>query len=802
MRNLKQDIDSKLLEPIPLKYSSINYEIKNILLIDDNVYQNEILYDSVNSNTLAIKYNTNSSKKELEDLLTNNFTEIDRIGFVFNDVFMDYKEFLDNQLFFTQDDLIDNQTTYSSNLQFMIDLIKKFNISNIDYLVCNGLNYNDWVKYFNLLNKETGVIVGASENETGNLKYGGDWVMESTNENVVEIYWNSQITNYSTTLVTNIIGTSMTLTNTDLNRYAWPITINGGTLVTPVVITFGENITLNSSSQYFIIGSEYITIDGGNFTVIIDGVKNFPGLVRNGTSSVSGYSNIILQNINMSTLNNSYISNGNGWLCQPYFGKNISTNIYVNNCNTDSTCNSLTLTDTGLILGRGTNRVICNNSSSAGTISGGGIFGYRCTNCQANNCFSTGIINGYYSLGAGGIFAWGNDKTNQANNCYSTGNIYTSNSYGSGGICGESCEVVVTNCYSRGIIGFNGGTTCGGIFGHNTNNKSKTAINCYSSGIINAGFGIGQNATETNCYVANGSWSDIDAKNNLTGTPTYDDSDNLINPIGSTWADIAPSDNSIPWIFATFGYSPYTTNLTTTFTQTLSLNMLQTSPALNPATHTYSIISINNQVPSLFPTISIVASDEALGGAISITPQTPTGTYNIKVMQNSNYTITNFDLINDTSCFNKGTKILCYKNGSEQYIKIEELKKGDLVKTLENGYIKIEIIGKNNMQNNPSSLEGSMYKCGDLIVTGHHVLLKDWERRYRNKYVSGRKTDGKYKLKAHQDSRFEKIVNNEVYEIYNLVLEGNKQYGIWADGILTETVKKRAILNGHLKIVE
>ena len=218
--------------------------------------------------------------------------------------------------------------------------------------------------------------------------------------------------------------------------------------------------------------------------------------------------------------------------------------------------------------------------------------------------------------------------------------------------------------------------------------------------------------------------------------------------------------------------------------------------------HTYSIISINNQLPTLFPTISIISSNPSTGGTISRTEETPVGTYNIKVMQNSNYSITDFTLILEAFCFNIGTKILCYKNGMEQYIKIEELKKGDLVKTLTDGYVPINAIGTNTMQNNPSSDKGSIYKCGDLIVTGCHILLKDWEKKYRNKYVRNSKVDDKYRLMAHNDSRFVKISDNKIYTIYNLVLEGNRQYGIWAEDILTETAKKSSILNGHLKKIE
>jgi hypothetical protein len=51
----------------------------------------------------------------------------------------------------------------------------------------------------------------------------------------------------------------------DLNLYSWPIVINNGSINEPVLITFGNNLTLTNTNQYFIIGSEYITINGNNF---------------------------------------------------------------------------------------------------------------------------------------------------------------------------------------------------------------------------------------------------------------------------------------------------------------------------------------------------------------------------------------------------------------------------------------------------------------------------------------------------------------------------------------------------------
>jgi hypothetical protein len=42
--------------------------------------------------------------------------------------------------------------------------------------------YDEWNKYFALLQQFNDTIIGASNDSTGNIKYGGDWIMESTSE--------------------------------------------------------------------------------------------------------------------------------------------------------------------------------------------------------------------------------------------------------------------------------------------------------------------------------------------------------------------------------------------------------------------------------------------------------------------------------------------------------------------------------------------------------------------------------------------------------------------------------------------
>ena len=66
-------------------------------------------------------------------------------------------------------------------------------------------------------------------------------------------------------------------------------------------------------------------------------------------------------------------------------------------------------------------------------------------------------------------------------------------------------------------------------------------------------------------------------------------------------------------------------------------------------------------------------------------------------------------------CFKEGSKILHYNSETkqEEYIDVEKLKKGDLVKTLLHGYKKIEHIGNSKMYNNVNNIRSvdKLYKC-------------------------------------------------------------------------------------------
>ena len=192
--------------------------------------------------------------------------------------------------------------------------------------------------------------------------------------------------------------------------------------------------------------------------------------------------------------------------------------------------------------------------------------------------------------------------------------------------------------------------------------------------------------------------------------------------------------------------------------------------------------------------IELTASDATVG-------QTATQSFTITVSQ--------------PICFNKGTKILCLKDGKEQYVCVENLSKGVMVKTYKHGFQPINDMRKGTYKLN-QPVDMGMYRMkkqdhmiADLEMTGLHCLLidtKDAKYKQDIKNQGGLKNpkffvDDKFRLRAKECIDFKQMECTS-YSIYTFSLEGKEQYGIWANGALVETTSNRILKLSKMEKIE
>ena len=532
---------------IPLIYndSMDTSIIQNIMLIDSEMGDSQSFYDNVNSNTFPILYSYHSSKEDLYNVLKQKFSSsIQRISLVFHDKGPNLTaSFLDNQLLFQDADLDENQTEFSENVSFLIKCIQEFHVHNIDFLACNTLQYDNWKKYYTILSSKTSVVVGASNNNTGNINYGGDWVMENTSEDIKNMYFNESISNYASTLDSTISADGSTesiylqMNGSDIaysigsspdtytNISSWPVTILNTNTSVILNVIFTQSLTISSSSQYFIAGRKYITFDGKyngtNYIMNIENITGYTGLIQNGTSGANGKIGITVQNIitnvpNVNGVYSSSLADSAGWICASYFGKGTTSGNSISNCSNNG---EISAQYAGGIAGYGAGyagSATFTNCSNTGEISGSNAGGIAGADAGAYNgsatftsCSNTGVISGNYAGGIAGAGAGVNNGSATFTNCSNTGEISADSA---GGIVGGNAgayngSATFTNCtntgvisgpYASGIAGADAGQSAGSATFTTCSNTGEITGN-YAGGIAGYGAGYAGSATFTNC---------------------------------------------------------------------------------------------------------------------------------------------------------------------------------------------------------------------------------------------------------------------------------------------------------------
>ena len=155
----------------------------SLLFISGSIKDSSQFDNYVKNDGFIIYYHFATDRESLMDYI-KQFPNIERIAFVFHGPLNDYltsnkqNDFIQYETFFQTSDLEEEQTQYSENILFMKQLITQFSLKNLDFLACNTLLYDDWKKYYAILQEtDTNLVIGASDDNTGNIKYGGNWIM-------------------------------------------------------------------------------------------------------------------------------------------------------------------------------------------------------------------------------------------------------------------------------------------------------------------------------------------------------------------------------------------------------------------------------------------------------------------------------------------------------------------------------------------------------------------------------------------------------------------------------------------------
>jgi hypothetical protein len=692
-----------------------------------------------------------------------------------------------------------------------------------------------------------------------------NWPATFTNSNpvsgnILTVQLNTNITISSTQGVNGFFITGSNYITYDGSTSNYKVTISGLTSYTGLI----QNGT-STSDGYHTITVKNIKSAASSSTLLIYSAWICQSYFGKNIKNAVGYNavtNLITINncSNSGTISTSFI----GFICGRYFGYNADATI--TNCFNTGTNSSAS--NTGGIVGAnladslGTVTISnCYSTSLIGS-NGGGIVGIQAASNNGNvtisNCYNTGLISGSTGNGGGivGYQAASNNGTITISNCYNTGSISTtsgggggiagiqfgyntnntctiSNCYnissinttsttvGGGGICGKQAGnntsatytpiIVISNCYNLGTIA----ALCSGILGGqestNSNIPSITITNCYSAYTSNAGSAITSmvlntinkwpTPTQTNCYnTLKSAWSDTNASSALTGTPT---SVSLYSSnTGTTWTSVSANT---PYLLSSYNSEIYTPNVYSNPT----LPSYTTIPGSFSSAdgYTYSLVSANTDNVSVNSTTGALTFTN-LSGNFSYTT-------NVFVSKGTSPSYTTYNIstytLNNIYCFKEGTKILCFTD-KEEYIPIENLRPGILVKTVSSGLKKIEAIGyarvyydiKNNgrTKNNLYTLCKTEYPelFEDLVITGCHSILVDEflneEQRNKTIEVNGNTylTENYYRLPACADSRAKIYYVDAVHIVLHFSLENTDyfmNYGVYANGLLVETTSNR-----------
>jgi len=624
--------------------------------------------------------------------------------------------------------------------------------------------------------------------------------------------------------VSGNLNFGMDYTDSSLNFY----TTTQGTSYTYVsALVLSTNITVNGTSGTFNTG-----VSTGTVKVFNWALSDAYEITLNGTNYRSYDVTLTLSYVytfnhfTISTYHSNYNNSGNN-----YYGSNTSNSYDVFNVS----ASILSFTNTGIILGGGglggsygatanNGKHGLNNSGSITTLTNKGAF----LGGGGNGAPYTPNGSTYGGAGGGG----GGDGSFLSDNGGNGGSIVTNingsngRSGGGGGPGGNGGKTVPENAdggdsygpFGGGGAGtvetYNAGPYYGGL-GGKTDTYRGSGGGGYGGGNggpttsgIYGGGGGGGGTGKFNAGAGNGGYSiynsgTIVTLNNLQGGTIAESPDYFYpfgplfytGPLPTNYNIIINSSSNYGQLWCT-GWN----------SSTVSGNLIFGIDTTNSNSYLFGTTTLSNVL--VLPTTTQIQSLTGTSGNFTWQLIGPTS----QTINDTVYNRYDLQVTLPYTCFHPDSKILSWKNGKEGNYPISSLRKGDFVKTYKHGYLKIDGIGKTIVLNpgNNERVKSRLYRLTnkefpelfeDLIITGCHSLLVDslteeQKQKILETYGEFKITNDKYRLEAYLEPKAKPWEEECEIEVWHLALECQdyyKNYGIWANGLLVETISKRGL---------
>ena len=793
----------------------------NVLLIYKSVPEYQTFVDSVNANTFPIVVSSASPSAELLGILRSYFTSIPRIGFCFASTLDIPPLFIDNESMF-----INNETMpYSNNVQLVVSMIQEFSIKNIDFLACDTLNYSNWKNYYDILRQSTGVIVGASDNKTGNIKYGGDWILESTSQDIETVYFTKSIEYYQYLLDAWLSVTNPRGINNGIlayNNYIYIGSYYSGSIVR---VDLSKNVLTNwAPYSNDVYGQSCFAVCNGYLYGMVPnqssmtktnlstgGISSYspPGYSLSAAKSVCSYNNDLFISdtnnhriIRANTITNTstvFVSTGNNTSPTGLIAYN--NNLYVSLSNSSRMCryNITNPSDCSLNFKINGQSLYVNGDNNAISLLDNYMYIRSASNSSSVAKVNLDDLTDFNLSIVSGL------TTNLSITVVKSTNSVYAAEYNGISIYSlpppptdpqNILELDISNTYTVS----SGNLKVTIVDPYNVSTNNVTYFYSLNDGPY-TNSGISNNGPTQSVYV----FFISPLISNIYKISVYaKNSANISIPVtGNVNVFTVPSrPNSYSASFS------LDTGIQVSITDTNNI-------ASNNIYYHYYTFRVGDTIPNQSGNISVYSNSYVpLTSASSTTtfyiPNLMRGDYNIYVAAVNSYganiytpAIPPINFI----CFKENSYILTIHG----YKKIQHLKKGDLVKTLSHGFKPIYRTGKKDITHTPT-LERSknhLYKCStsqypdlfeDLVLTGCHSILvdnyEDEEQLAKSIVVNGRVyiTEGKYRLPVCADYRASIYEKPGKYTVYHIALENDDyymNYGIYANGLLVESTSKR-----------